>query len=876
MATPTKKLVNGQLVETELQAGTSPLTPAPVAPPVSPAGVAAAGGSVDEAKMAGTPNAKQGIANQTAKPLDTLSGQQRQTAAPAQPADQQATQKAARLKQLGTLGTRVEGLIAQRIAGMQSQQAQMTVNEDAIKQRLGTQQTGSTKVTDAQTALQAYLTKKAAGQDTSEELRAVATVMGQENLDAGGLEGLFTGPDAAIAAAAGAPQAKVTVGELDLSQAGIDPAQLAADLGVDETALAAMSPDELQQAVQDASNREFSQVDSLKSEYMSAAPARRQQIMQQLRSLGESGTAAIETAVADLDAVLQAQEEVSFGGQTYNVQDLLKSDEISNKILGALRTPSEMAALKADPNSAGLATWIEQNQASLGALADNMGTDVADFTQTQEDFKKTTEGLDPAVLEALGIDATGYQTAASAGTVGAALDANAVVAAMRDNEGLRAMINGDPTLAAKFGAAPDALALASENPEFLGLLKTNPELLDQVAGMSKGDLSDSLRAAQAVANDPNNDILMAFTGQDGKSMLLLDPAARANVLATVKQLNKMRKDPRSAALLTDANFISLVQSKTIDTPAELAYVTKHPKVIGQMAQHAKNVAAAKPLLKALGNAKTVEDTVKSLFGKKDPFSVLGDFEAAEKYLKIGTNAAGKKAAKDYMARMVSVMDLDGDGRVTAKDLPQANGLAYGSDGYLGEGGTKKGAAAQKAAQDKWMKDVQARLAARVGADVDDNAQLTGKTPPKGIAGDVAYWGKGGNAAKDFGIWRPEYSSDYSNKKSGEKAAADAAAAAAAAQAEKDKAYEAALAASRAAEAERVKQAKAASEAAKATATDGLGKALALDISPQKDPSGSNRKALIKNMQDYKKKYGSLPPDVVKSLQDRGLAKEVGV
>lgn len=454
MAKTLVRKAGGQLVETELQ-GTEQLQGAPGATaPTSPAGSAAAGSTPDQAKMAGTPAQRAPVLREAVAPGQTL--QEAERLAPyqqqVQAVDQTAKEKVGRLQALGSYGTKLQGIIANRLAGQLAPTAgpaptpQLTASKTAIAQRFPDD---PAKQADVEAKVNQYLASR-----SETDLQALAVAMGVPRPNAEDVRALVTSPTEALTAAAQPliNQAKVTVGELDLSTLGVDPVALAGDLGLTPEALAAMTPDELQQAVQNTINREYAKGQGLRAEYKSASPQRRQQILQELRTLDASGQAGLETAVADLADRLDSQETVKIAGQEYNIQDVLGDDGMSDLITNAIRSPDALQALKDDPATAGLAAWIEASRTSLETLIGDISGQAREFGETQTEVAEILEsaGLPTGALAtALGLP-EGPLTAAQAEAFKTQLDNNPVWAAAKDNPDLMTDLMQNPTLVARW------------------------------------------------------------------------------------------------------------------------------------------------------------------------------------------------------------------------------------------------------------------------------------------------------------------------------------------------------------------------------------------------------------------------------------------
>lgn len=522
-----RKAGTGQLVETELQgAGGQPLA-APT--PITPGGAAAAGASEDQAKMAGTPQQKAPVLAESVAPAQTLQTAQRAQGAQAQAdpsAYQQAQDKLGTLKGYGSYADRLQGIIQSRLQGITAAAPGLQVNEAGLAQYAG----DPTKQTAVKAALEAYLAAPSeAGLLTLAQAQAgpggnVPAAL--EALKADGLKGLVSGA-ADTMAALGQGLKAITVADIAAAKPGSwTVEQLAKDLGMEgqEAVIAEWSPDQLQAAIQGKVGTELSQTDALQAELASASPQRAQQIRAELARLGVSGVSATEAEGKALADSLEAQEEVLVNGKPVNIQALLADDGVSDLIRNAVNSEAALQALKDNPTTAGLATWIETHKASLAQAMTDAEVQVTGLDAAQDDFAAAFGGLDPEAMKALGIDPTKAYTSEELAAKRAEVEASPLYRALTDPKTKASMVEA---------------------------LSTDPELAKQLveAGVAAADMPGILatKAAFAKLSDDERS-WMAALGVD-TTKLLTDPAAAASALATYKAL---AADPITAKFVFSA------------------------------------------------------------------------------------------------------------------------------------------------------------------------------------------------------------------------------------------------------------------------------------------------------------------------------------
>jgi hypothetical protein len=454
--------------------------------------------------MAGTAQQKKPVLDEAVRPADTLQAAQRAQAA--QPDAAQAPSAYAQAKEkLGALGTfgsyanRMQALIQSKLAGVAAAAPQLQVAEAGLAQYADRPEVKAA----VKGALETYLT------DRSEaNLIAVAKAMGGDevanlqSLKSGGLTAMLQG-SAETLSAFGQGLAPVTVADL-AGTAGFEAwnlDELSGLLNVPKAELEKYSPDQLQASITQAVEREGGATAALQAELQSASPQRAQQIRDELRLLGVSGLGLAESEARAMAESLDSQEEVKFGGQTWNIQDLLKDDEISDQIKAAVSDPGTLAKLK--ETEPALAAWIEKHVGALKEVTGQIDVQTTALAQSQADWAKQLTDIPDSVRKALGLP-EGILSAEQLATAQAQLAGSPLVTALTGPKGdsVRKAIETNPGLADSLLALPaDTITKLIEDNDKLGALSdAEREILKGLGLEVTGDfIADPAKAASVLA-----------------------------------------------------------------------------------------------------------------------------------------------------------------------------------------------------------------------------------------------------------------------------------------------------------------------------------------------------------------------------------------
>lgn len=620
---PQIRNAQGQLVETteeEIQKlAATQGTPLPA----SPAAASGIGASPDSAKMAGTPAQKQAVFQQAAQAQpQTLASAQRYDGAARDATEQEkaAQEKVERLQELGSLGTRVQSLVEQKI---KAQEAELRVNEQAL------QDAGLTS--SAAQLLQDVINAPPESREAA--LVQAANALGLETT--GAIGSFIEGPAQAVASLGGENVA-FTVGELELE----NKTQIAADLGIDEEALNAMSVDELEQSVRDLEAREYNRVQDLKAQLSTASPAKRQQILRELRSLSYLGVTGLEQELDALEEEVKSGKSVTIGGQTLSLQQVLEDDALSEVLREALEDEDRFEQLQEE--SPELAEFLDAQRVALEDTLATVKEATSDFASTQQEFDAFVDGVPSTILGAIHGEVPQFVTQAEREEIEAGIKNNGLYQATQQNSDLLLKVQGKPKLA------------------------------EQLAEFGVDDINNMWEATQDVQQDG---MIEALSGIDGDTTdMIVSPAQAMKVLDTKKRLatlsNKVKGNAGIQKAVQDGD-LNLDDMKRLD---------KNPNISVNLYLDNKRVNAQWERAKASDN---IEEY---LFG---PGTTLKEIQTAYRVAKGYKNRSRYREGYDAY----SMLDVDGDGRIDAGELRTAGDslLADKSRTHQAESGVDYGA-----------------------------------------------------------------------------------------------------------------------------------------------------------------------------------------
>lgn len=360
------------------------------AAPITALGTAAIGGNEHQQKMAGSPAQVQNALRISQSPQEYLNTQQRQE----QPRSEMTAQEQGRkeksdtLKDLGGLGDRVDNFIE----GQRQKLATATAAPSDIE--VGQQQEGAaplptdpTTLTNLKNAAKALLTNPTDMNallllNQSLGKSANATITPEE------LSKLYEDSNSTLIRS-GSETIDNDLQVEDLIAAGDFPytlTQLSELLGVPEIELDKYSIAQLRGQLEAVAQQEFQTTQQLEQQSGSSilGAAERGQARQLAREASRTGVRSTEQDVLNLERQIQDADQVSFGGESYTVDELLKDDTISGIISDYLNMDPESQQEFAKKEPA-LAEFVSRNQAILKEAAEAMGAGAAEFQKLQQE-----------------------------------------------------------------------------------------------------------------------------------------------------------------------------------------------------------------------------------------------------------------------------------------------------------------------------------------------------------------------------------------------------------------------------------------------------------------------------------------------------------
>lgn len=408
---------NGQLVEEANPRGMAPPTPTSqlagqaglVAPPTSPAGVGAIGGTPKQQDMAGSGAQKSNALRQS---LDTSNTLQEAEAdkryRSAMTAEEQAeSQKQKRLGEVfGSTQQKVQDLInaqmnVQPAVAAPTLQAPggLTAQAGLADTLLGNIQVSANPQEDVDHMwglLTGYLNGGRASNDPDvvSAINRLAGLTGQttdqisQSAADAAQKQIQSGTGAAAANAIAGPGA-ANVSAL-LPSLGTNRDELAQLLGINPGVVDTLTLDQLDELVGGISPQgadlSTAETEAAAQSGLSGA-AERAAMRERSRELSTSGVAASEAQLEQLGHSLANADQVQFGGRTWTTEELLRDDTISQMVSDYLMAPegSEIRkSLEGDPNAAGLLSFINKYQDALTDAAKSIGSAATAATGIQE------------------------------------------------------------------------------------------------------------------------------------------------------------------------------------------------------------------------------------------------------------------------------------------------------------------------------------------------------------------------------------------------------------------------------------------------------------------------------------------------------------
>lgn len=362
-------------------------------PPTDPASTAAIGGTPDQQKMAGTPaqvNAAVRISNDRNA---SLSDQERrnQSDRSLTSQEQAGQQKSKDLQDLGQLGDRVNSFIV----GQRSKLAAATVPATNLAVAPGANISGLPSDPTALSSLKDAAKALLSNPSDANAMLAVNQALGRDvntTVSPAEISQLYQSSADAIAKS-GADSVVNSLTVDGLVAAGTFPytqQQLATLLNVPADQIGHMDVNQFKQQLDLVASQEYAATSHLDQQATNnlAGGAEQQFAHQQAKENSRVGLRSTEQDMANLDQQISNADQVSFGGKTYAVGDLLKDDTISGIISDYVNSadgsPERTNLEQTEPE---LVNFINNNKAVLDDAVKSIGQGAEAFSATQ-DFNK--------------------------------------------------------------------------------------------------------------------------------------------------------------------------------------------------------------------------------------------------------------------------------------------------------------------------------------------------------------------------------------------------------------------------------------------------------------------------------------------------------
>lgn len=624
---------NGQLFEEETSLADR-VKAAGTTTPTTPAGAASIGASPDAAKMVGTPAQKQAAVQQTEKE-QTLEGVNR-LSQPRQQATQQetaATNLSNTFSKLGSMGTRVQALVDQKLQSVsQAGNAQATVKDSGLAGALGIDPSQVAAQTSdpnsplnlAKAALQ-VLSQTPTGLEAEKALQTLAN-LGIQHETARGL--LDTGASAIGTAVAAVTPDTLKASDLDVSQLGFaNLAEMAATLGVPEETLANANVATIQQMARDAQQRELAKVDTLKAQLRNTpvGSAQHKILMQQLADMGQVGVTGAEAQAQEAVQKLNTADQVTVGDTTMSVEDMLKDDNLSNLISQYVQAdPATRDKILPADKFGDLRAWVDSNQQALGVLANDLQATSKAFgtVQAQWDDLATTSGV-PLTDELMATIVPGWN---------------------RDT-----VVTSEDLQAAKDTLANSSIGQVATSPGGKEILsKINEDNVHQLKDLSK----DQIVAAHDNGKLAGQYEYQKLLGLDGPIDFVTDPAVQEKIATLKPIVDLMRTNGVSNTWLNDKNFLNL-------SPDKMRFLAENPGQYEDFKQY--NDFKTK-----VAGAKTTADVLSLMFGgpvtDKEISGLNTEYGNLKQWVMLGVPGAAEK-----LKQFEDVLDANKDGKIDEGD-----------------------------------------------------------------------------------------------------------------------------------------------------------------------------------------------------------------
>lgn len=371
------------------------------APPTTALGAAAIGANPDQQKMMGTPAQKTAALSLATAPQNDLTTAVRTAQARSQQTgtEQAETKKSQDMNNLGSLGDRVSDFINAQRQKIATADTAVTANPSAVQVQTAatvqnaTGQDAFASMTPDQVVNAKNLLAQLHSDPTNQNLQLqVQTMLGQTattgGLDPAKINDLYESAVNTISRS-GADTVDNSLTTQDLlnnSKFGYSADQLSNLLGVPQDQLLKMNVGTLRQTIDSVTQQEFSKSQTLQQQAGSVnlGAAERGAARQAGQEASATGVRASEDDMNRMVQSIHNADVVQFGGQSYQVDALLKDSTISGIIADYVNSaPGSSTRTQLDQSEPQLSKFIADNQAVLTDAATKLSSGAQTFQTTQ-------------------------------------------------------------------------------------------------------------------------------------------------------------------------------------------------------------------------------------------------------------------------------------------------------------------------------------------------------------------------------------------------------------------------------------------------------------------------------------------------------------
>lgn len=358
------------------------------APPLLATSAGTIGANADQQKMVGSAAQKKKALSLSLSPdqnlQDVVRTQQARTQQTGQ--EQAANEKSETLKNLGALGDRVNDFINAQRSKLQQQADTQT--EVAVQSADSFQ---GKSIADIKPLLE-QLRANPSDMNLMLQVNQALGYDAKRQLDPNEIDSLYeSAVDSISRGTAGNIDDDLNVEDLlTQGQLGYTREQLSELLGIPVDQVGTLSVGQIRDQVSKLADEEFSQTAQLeeKADSNLLGVAERGLARTAARDMSASGVRATEADVASLEEQVASADQVTFGGKSYSVEELLQDETISNIVTEYLNSaPGSETRRLIDEREPALRSFIEKNQTLLSEASQQLQTQATEFRTIQSDNK---------------------------------------------------------------------------------------------------------------------------------------------------------------------------------------------------------------------------------------------------------------------------------------------------------------------------------------------------------------------------------------------------------------------------------------------------------------------------------------------------------